>query len=186
MAKARSNYILDYFSLFFLVCIYIFATQLQAAVNQVQTRFSDIINLFPIQNKDKQLRIITCPHSQQHRAVQSFFLALLPLLAGSTSPSAPVALYLLFILTSYTLEQILKTMLVPSTLKRGNKPYPSKKNLAQSPSSFTCNSQNTSLLNRKHKTHRHNSCILPFPALISHLKTCLHTMEGNKNLQMLV
>lgn len=44
--------------------IYIFATQLQAAVNQVQARFSDIINLLPIQNKDKQLRIITCPHSQ--------------------------------------------------------------------------------------------------------------------------
>lgn len=60
MAKARSNYICDYFSVFFLL----FATQLQAAVNQVQPRFLNIINLLPIQNKNEQLRIIIHPHSQ--------------------------------------------------------------------------------------------------------------------------
>lgn len=77
MAKARSNYICDYFTVFFNIS----AAQLQAVVNQGQPRFSDIINLLTIQNKNKQLKIITHPRSQQHRSVLSLFLAFLPLLA---------------------------------------------------------------------------------------------------------
>lgn len=65
MAKSRSDYGCDYFTIIF----FLFATQLQPAVNQVQPRYSDKIKLLTNQNKNKWLKtIIECQNSERTAA----------------------------------------------------------------------------------------------------------------------